>query len=75
MLKEIPEAAVAALKAGNKVRAVKVTRDAQKTSLKAALEAIEDYLASNPSVNDLYTQMRVCQFQLTSAFPPRNWSR
>jgi hypothetical protein len=23
------------------------------------LEAIEDYLASNPSVNDLYTQMHV----------------
>ncbi len=59
MVKQIPEAAVAALKAGNKVRAVKATRDAQKNSLKMALDAIEDYLARNPSVNDLYTQMRV----------------
>ncbi len=59
MLQEIPEAAVAALKAGNKVRAVRITRDAKMTSLKTSLEAIEDYLASNPTVNDLYTQMRV----------------
>ena len=58
MLQEIPEAAVAALKAGDKVLAVRITRDANGTTLKTSLEAIEDYLARTPSVNGLYTQMR-----------------
>jgi ribosomal protein L7/L12 len=54
----IPAAAVSALRAGNKVEAVKITRQAEQVSLKEALDAVDDYLVENSEVKDVFLQMR-----------------
>ena len=53
----ISDPAVAALKAGNKVAAVKITRETQRVSLREALDAVDDYLVSNPDVRDMFLRM------------------
>lgn len=55
---EIPETAVAALKVGDKVEAVKATRHARRVSLKEAGDAVDDYLVNNADVNDVFLQKR-----------------
>ena len=53
----ISEPAVAALRAGNKIAAIKIIRETQHVSLKEALDAVEDYLVNNPDVKDLFFRM------------------
>ncbi|MGH9439216.1 MAG: hypothetical protein ACRD22_15295 [Terriglobia bacterium] len=54
----ISAAAVSALKDGNKVKAVKITREAGEVSLKEAIDAIDDYLGNNADVFDTFLQRR-----------------
>ncbi len=55
----IPQGAVEALKAGHKVKAVKLTREGLGITLKDALAGIDIYLSNNPEVRQAFVQNSV----------------
>lgn len=50
----LPLAAITALRAGNKIEAIKVVRIERNTGLKEAKDIVEDYLQSQPELKSAF---------------------